>query len=274
MFPYTGGKSREIKHYVGLIPQHINTFVDVFVGAGSTSLVVQELVGKQKITIDRHIVNDTNTDIISVYEHMSDVDFVNEVNAEIGKFNDLPTFEEQKLYHLDNVLKLNAKCANDRIQALRFLMYVKLCFRSILKQVNGKYTNRTINLRPLKGQKTTHIANVRDFNALLKNVEYVSRDFADVIREYGGDEENFLFCDPPYLECETPNILYGQDFNKTHYELLFKLFSECQAKCMIVVNDTPYVRELFDGYIKKEYDYVYHASRITKRAVHLVITNF
>jgi site-specific DNA-adenine methylase len=182
------------------------------------------------MTIDRHIVNDMNTDIMSVYKHMKNVRFVDEVNAEIVKFVNLPTVEAQKEYHLNNVLKLNAGCANDRIQALRFLMYVRVCYRSMLKQVNGKYTNRSINLRPLKGHSTTNVSFVKNLTSLLESVECMSRDFVDVINEFGDDEGNFLFCDPPYLECDTPNILYGCEFNKTHYDVLFDLFSALLLK--------------------------------------------
>jgi DNA adenine methylase len=92
------------------------------------------------------------------------------------------------------------------------------------------------------------------------------------------DPNNFVFLDPPYDSVFTD---YGYcSFGKDEHIKLANCFKTTKNKCLMIIGDTPFIRDLYDGFIADEYDKKYrfklHSGRIGDEinTKHLVIKNF
>ena len=103
-------------------------------------------------------------------------------------------------------------------------------------------------------------------------------DFAAFLLKYTPSANDFIFLDPPYdskFSTYTQNIFSMQDQERlAHY-----LKSQCQAKFMLVIKNTPAILSLYAqaGLIVRTFDKKYLVSiqdRNDRNAEHLIITNY
>ena len=130
----------------------------------------------------------------------------------------------------------------------------------------GRY--KTYNFEEILNEK---------YHELLKDTIIHEKSFEYIFEHYN-DSENFVFLDPPYDSVFTD---YGYcSFGKDEHIRLADLFKTTKNKCLMIIGDTEFIRELYHGYIVDEYDKKYrfklHSGRVGNEinTKHLVIKNY
>ena len=130
----------------------------------------------------------------------------------------------------------------------------------------GRY--KTYKYEDLKNKK---------YEDLLAATDVLNKDFAHIFENYN-DENNFMFLDPPY-DSEFTDYGYCT-FGRKEHERLADLFKKTKIKCLMIIGETDFIKELYDGYIVDKYDKKYrfklHSGRVGDEinTKHLVIKNY
>lgn len=256
LIKWSGGKTDELPAFENYLPSKCNTFIEVF--AGGAALFFSEKVNSKNV-----ILNDIHEELISFYNALKD----NKME-EIHNFMNSCNFSEDEYY--------NIRSNNELEDYKRFYYLRKTCYRGMLRynkkgEFNvpfGRYSK--ITYKELLDPKVTF---------LFENTSVTKFDFSTIFEKYSDNPENFLFLDPPY---DSPFSDYGYCvFGKEQHILLAKLFKKSKAKCLMVISETPFIKELYKDYIvftyPKKYKFRLHSNRITSENIdknHLVIANY
>lgn len=158
--------------------------------------------------------------------------------------------------------------------AKRFFYLRKTCFRGMLRYNSsgkfnipwGRYKN--YNFEDIKEQKYT---------TLLKRTEIYNKTFEEIFDKYN-DSSNFVFLDPPY-DSEFTDYGYCS-FGKEEHKKLAEIFKKTKNKCLMIIGETDFIKNLYNGYIVSSYDKKYrfklHSGRINDSInnKHLIIKNY
>jgi DNA adenine methylase len=112
----------------------------------------------------------------------------------------------------------------------------------------------------------------------LKNTVIENMDFAAFLQKYPPQASDFIFLDPPY-DSEFSTYAQNEFTMKDQERLAQFLLTECQAKFMLVIKNTPAILELYSatGFNMSTFDKTYLVSfqdRNDRDVEHLIITNF
>ena len=238
---WVGGKRQLLKDIKELIPKHITTYVEPFVGGGAVLFDLQP---------DNAIINDYNEELINVYR------VVKEEPAKLLNFLE----EHHKLNSEDYFYKIRALDRNDNYidmgyieKAARIIYLNKTCYNGLFRvnqagQFNtpyGKYKNPNIINRP------TILAMSKYFNEM-KSLKIGSGDYANTLK--GLRKGTFVYFDPPYLPISSASSFTGYTDQGFGYEEQERLKKECDKlnkigiKFMLSNSDHPLVRELYKEY--------------------------
>jgi DNA adenine methylase len=112
----------------------------------------------------------------------------------------------------------------------------------------------------------------------LRKAVIANMDFEHFLQTYPPQAEDFIFLDPPY---DSEFSTYAQnEFSLQDQERLARyVIQQCQAKCMLVMKNTPAIRQLYNHpkLHLRAFDKKYLVSfqdRNDKSAEHLLITNY
>ena len=101
---------------------------------------------------------------------------------------------------------------------------------------------------------------------------------AQFVFEKFNDENNFVFLDPPYDSVFTD---YGYcKFEKSNHVKLYDMFSKTQNKCLLIIGETDFIKDLYKLYIvgsySKTYAFKIYGGRVGKEINnnHLIIANY
>ncbi len=96
--------------------------------------------------------------------------------------------------------------------------------------------------------------------------------YAEIIKRYDRPE-TFFYCDPPYWGCED---YYGKEiFSREDFTQLAELLGNIKGRCLISLNDTPEVREIFRDFQIDEAACTYSAGKGTRpKAKEVLIRNY
>lgn len=253
---WSGGKKDEIKHFEHMIPTDIATYVEPFFGGGAVFFHLQPA---------KAVVSDVHKELVDFYNALK-----------VGRGSDIHTFlkehpnDEDTYYKVRDHFKVETALDN----AKRFYYLRKTCFRGMLRyNRDGKFNipygrYKTYNFDELLDEKYQRVFDGTD----------VRNDSFETIFEMCDDPKNFIFLDPPY-DSEFTDYGYCS-FGKDEHRRLANCFKQSKARCMMVIGKTPFIEELYDGYIKKEYYKKYafkiHSNRVGDEInkTHVVITNY
>lgn len=253
---WSGGKEREIPQILPHLPDAYDTYVEPFIGGGALYFHLNR---------PKNVISDVHTDLVTFY---------NSIKAGHGEdiyalMRQHPN-DEATYYHVRDVME----CTTDVLKAFRFYYLRKTCFRGMMRyNANGKF-----NI-PFGRYKTMNFEAVREtsYQRLLENTTVLNKGFEDIFTDYG-TSDNFFFLDPPYDSKFTD---YGYcKFDRKHHETLFQCFEETQAKCLMIIGDTEFIRELYRPYIVGRYEKKYAFKLLEGRVGneintdHLVIKNW
>jgi len=256
LIKWSGGKSDEIKMFEKYFPEHYNKYIEPFVGGGSVYFYLNP---------ENAVISDVHIELIDLYKSIG-----KGKSQEIHEFMKITPNDENTYYKVRDEMKVNDELDN----AKRFYYQRKTCFRGMLRyNKNGKFNipfgrYKTINFNDLLN---------KDYESLLSRTEILNKEFEYIFENYD-DENNFMFLDPPY-DSEFTDYGYCQ-FGKEEQKKLALLFKNTKIKCLMVIGKTPFIEELYSGYIVSEYDKKYKFKLYDNRigdeinAKHLIIKNY
>ena len=116
-----------------------------------------------------------------------------------------------------------------------------------------------------------------DYTDLLKNTDIRLTSFETIFQEFN-DEGNFVFLDPPY-DSKFTNYGYCS-FDREYHSRLADLFKATKNKCLLVIGESTFIRDLYKEYIvesyHKKYMFKLYSGRIKDEIDnrHLIIKNY
>jgi DNA adenine methylase len=256
LIKWSGGKSDEIKMFEKYFPENYNKYIEPFVGGGSVFFYLNPT---------NAVISDVHIELVDLYKNIG-----NGNGKEIYEFMKQMPNDETTYYKVRDEMKI----INALDSAKRFYYQRKTAFRGMLRyNKHGKFNipfgrYKTINYNALIN---------KDYETLLGKTEILNKDFNYIFENYN-DETNFMFLDPPY-DSEFTDYGYCQ-FGKTEQVKLAELFKNTKNKCLMVIGRTPFIEELYNGYIVAEYDKKYRFKLYNNRigneinTTHLIIKNY
>jgi DNA adenine methylase len=265
LFRYPGGKRAEIKHYADFIPQSgdFNLYVEPFVGGGATYFHLNHP--------GANVIADVNPQVVNFYE---------QVQAGRGQrlaalVEQYPNIEANYLFVRDAFVTAGVPL----LEAFRFYYLRQTCFRGIDQYDRwGRFNtgwNRTANGRVPSCSRLLDPS----YASLLGRSHVRLASFEDTIAEHCDSPDAFVFLDPPYVGFDHypgARVQGEEQFGRREHETLFGLFEESRARCLLIVADSPLMRELYRGYVRAAYakNYSMKRNRQVARSTHLIITNY
>ena len=251
---WSGGKAEEIKQILPLMPVH-ETYVEPFVGGGALYFYLNP---------QKAVINDIHPELVKLYKAIGSGQ-----RQQMKAFMTAHPNSEEEYYKVRSM-----PITSDFDAACQFYYLRKTCFRGMLRYNSsggfnipyGKY--KTINFSDLDGS---------GHEQLLARTTIMSGSFKDVFAACD-TPDHFIFLDPPYDSKFTD---YGYcSFGRKEQEELAVLFKKSKAKCMIVIGETDYIRNLYAGYIvhryPKNYKFKIHSGRVGEEinVNHIIICNY
>ncbi len=231
-FPWRGGKFHLAPKLVKLFPSH-RIYVEVFGGAASV------LLAKPPSPIE--VYNDHDGNLVNLFETVRNHPLLFLERCQFLLYS-------RELYaEWSRQLDHNFQGADiDRIEAAVRTYY------SIVSAFTGDPTKGWAFDRASptsKGGPMRWMSVWRKIGYLsdrLKHVAIDCLDFRDCIKNWD-TEETLFFLDPPYFDVASDGY-YGGKFGVADHEELARVLSRVKAKWMLTYDDTPKLRELYNGF--------------------------
>lgn len=258
---YVGGKLSELEIIAPYFPYSINTYVEAFLGGGAVFFYLRP---------QKAIINDINLRLYNFYKGLIENSF--NIREQLDDFSyrynnaDLDT-KEKMYYEIRSMY--NKHIPSEYDYSTLYYIINKLAYAGMVRFNN----NDEFNV-PFGRYKTINNNITEEHVSLLQRVKLYNKDYSEVILE--AKKDDFVFLDPPYHQLYTE---YGNGFEFPEEKQieLSELFKKSPANCMIVINKTDLISELYKDYIKKEYSKTYSINfknRNERDSKHLIITNY
>lgn len=257
---WAGGKSRLLKHYLPLLPEHIGHYVEPFFGGGA-------LYGALKLRNPEMtaVISDINGEMMRIYKTIQNKPTEFEENLRIfaDSYMALPPAGRKEYYYERRKEYWGLKEGVRTDALLYFLM--KTCFNGIWQscaEANGKF-GTPVGLVDKKNYVYKSEL-IQEWNLALQGTSILSYAY-DALPQY---TNGFIYCDPPYRGSFTT---YNTTFGDIEQE---KLVRWCQARAsegnvVWLAN-----RDMGDGFFEKlapeatihRFDITYTAGRRKRTA--------
>jgi len=220
---WLGGKSRLAQRIIDRIPAH-TCYVEPFAGAAWV------LFRKAESKVE--VINDINKDVVTLYRCLQ------------WHLDEFVRYFRWALVSREGfglIKKANPDTLTDIQRAARFYYLQQACFGGKIVGPTFGYSRTTPSkLNLLRIEEYLSAAHLRLARAYIECLPY-----ADVITRYDGPE-TFFYIDPPYWGGEND---YGRDvFSRDDYTKLAELLKGIKGKFLLSLNDTPGVRDVFNGF--------------------------
>lgn len=236
---WVGGKRQLLDEIIPLLPKRVTTYCEPFLGGGAVLFSIQP---------SKAIVNDLNSDLMSVYEIIND-----DVESLI---KDLKKHENTSEYFYtirDIDRDREAYQAMSKVERASRLIYLnKTCFNGLFRvNSSGEFNS------PFGHYKNPNIVNEPILRAVNKyfssnDIAFYNEDFAETLNrvEKGG----FVYLDPPYDPVSDTASFTGYNkggFNKSEQIRLKQCCDELTqrgVKFMLSNSSTEFIKELYKDY--------------------------
>lgn len=252
---WSGGKSDEISKILPYLPETYDTYLEPFIGGGALYFHLEP---------QKSVINDVHNELTDFYQSMKD-----------GHANDIYNFMEENPNEEATYYNVRSLPHDDPLDnAKRFYYLRKTCYRGMLRY--NKKGGFNIPYGRYKTCNFEELVNPR-YTELLSRTIITNGSFEKVFEDYN-NKDNFMFLDPPY-DSEFTDYGYCS-FGKEEHQKLADCFKNTDIKCLMIIGKTPFIEELYNGYIVSEYDKKYrfklHSGRVGDEinTKHLVIKNY
>jgi len=154
--------------------------------------------------------------------------------------------------------------------AFQFYYLRQTCFRGIYQRDRDGHFNTSWNTTDNTSINSHKLLDPA-YQQLLESTDILLQSFEQTMIDFD-DSETFCFLDPPYPGKDH----YSSDFGTREHEVLADLFTDTHSKCLLIVEDSPLIRELYRDYIVDSYSTAYKMKRAQKvrSTEHLIIANY
>lgn len=277
LFKWTGGKRREIKILKDYFPQFVldgeqYDFVEPFAGGAAVYWHLNNVNGNNSI-------NDYDPDLVNFYTMMrdQDEDFITPIHQASTLYEGDNTDHDKQAenyYYWRNLDRDNGLLnLSEQQRAARFWIVNQLSF-SGMRRFNKK-GEFNVPYGHYKNLNSTLITS-QDHVNLLKNTTITNGDYLDVL-DTSDHDNTFIFLDPPYTRVMKKYSSDNEFTEQDQINLRDKLVNIKQASWMLVINQSDFIEELYEGYISKVYNLKYGVNirnRFDTDVNHLIITNY
>lgn len=208
------------------------------------------------------VLNDFDGNLINFWTQVRD-----NCTALIESFRYLPAsrevFEKYKVKYKNNDYK-------DNLQRAHIYYYInRMCFGGDMKGP----TIGTSKCAPSTFRPDKLMAQLESAFHRLEKVFIENKDFVDVIRQYDS-KDTLFYIDLPYRNAK----LYATGkFTDDQYKQLHDCCKDIQSKCLITLNNDPFIQELFIDFHQIDHGVTYSVCRETvgrRKFNELIITNY
>lgn len=236
---WVGGKRQLLGEITPLLPKQITSYCEPFLGGGAVLFAIQP---------SKSIVNDLNTDLISVYEVIRD-----DVDSLI---EDLKRHENDSKYFYairDKDRNRETYQAMSKVERASRLIYLnKTCFNGLFRVNSAGEFNS-----PFGHYKNPNIVNEPVLRAVNKyfsssNITFCNEDFAATLNRVG--KGGFVYLDPPYDPVSDTASFTGYNrggFDRTEQIRLKQCCDELTkrgVKFLLSNSSTAFIKELYGDY--------------------------
>lgn len=277
LFKWTGGKRREIKILKEFFPNFVShhqqyDFVEPFAGGAAVYWYLNNVDGGNRI-------NDYDEELVNFYAMMREQD--DEFITPILQASALYSSEysnhdkqEENYYYWRNLDKDNGlDNLSQQKRAARFWIVNQLSFSGMRRfNSKGEFNVPYGHYKNLNSNNITSQAHVN----LLKKTIITHGDYLSTL-DVSDNENTFIFLDPPYTRVMKKYSSDNEFTEKDHINLRNKLLSMEHASWMLVINQSDFIEELYNGYISQIYSLKYGLNirnRFDTDVHHLIISNY
>ena len=236
---WVGGKRQLLDEIKLLLPKHITSYCEPFFGGGAVLFSLQP---------KKAIINDLNSDLISMYEVIRDN--VEELILDLQKHKNTPEYfyamrdrdRNKKAY--DNMTKIE--------RASRLLYLNKTCYNGLFRvNTAGEFNS------PFGHYKNPTIVNAPVLRAVNKyfqanTIEFCNEDFATILAKV--KKGTFVYLDPPYDPVSDTSSFTGYNKGGFDREEQIRLKNCCEElnrrgiKFMLSNSATDFIKNLYREY--------------------------
>lgn len=264
---YPGGKSRFVNLICPLLGE-FNEYREPFAGGASVFFGLFNKFGNKK----KYSINDSFHDLYCFYNSLKyDSDGMIEIITDMKKH-----FSDGKLLY--KYIKDRQKESNSQIEiGSMFFIINRITFSGV--SYCGGYSQQAFEKR----FTDSSIERLKEASKTLKNVEITNTDYSChlLIENNICPQKTVIYLDPPYALEKKSMKLYGNHGDR-HKHFDFERFAEnvnrCKFRCLISLNDTEEVRQLFKDFIivpfEKYHSMKYGGTGNHKIGKELLIANY
>lgn len=264
---WVGGKGSSVERLLQLIPAHIDTYVEPFVGSGALFF---------SLNFDKAIINDSNSELIATYQEIKENVFELEMYLSTLIY-DKSLYE--KIRSWDREKDFFKRPRVERAARLIYLM--KTCYNGLYRVSKKNYFNT-----PMGNYKSPLICDVPTLNACYKflndkNVAIYNQDYASLLDMI--PDNAFVYLDPPYFPVSKTANFTSYQSDKFKETEQFRLLDFCMnlhkrgIRFLLSNSDVPEAREIYSRFNIKVLEVCRRInSNITKRSAvnELAVTNY
>ena len=253
--PYLGGKralAPKIVERLNRVPHSL--YVEVFVGMGGVFF-------KRNFQPTAEVINDKSGDVVNLFRILQ---------RHYVFFMDHLRYKLTSRKEFERLIAVDPSTLTDIERAARFLYLQRTAY-------GGKVSGRNFGVapeRPARFDVTKLAPALEEIFERLSSVVIENLDWSEVIERYDRADAMF-YMDPPYWGCEDD---YGKEiFSRDDFAKMADAMKSMKGKAIVSLNDTPGVRETFDGLRMETFDLKYmigQASAGPKEVREVLIYNF
>jgi DNA adenine methylase Dam len=241
---YPGGKSRAIKYLVPKFPKTVTEYREPFIGGGSVAIAFTKENPNAKVW-----VSDLYEPLVNFWQQLQENgEKMTDILTNAKYAHDEPDKAKELFLHAKANLNDFSLSALDR--AIYFYIINKCSFSGLTEASSFSAQASKSNF------SIAGIERLEEYKELIKNWTITHISYEHIL-VYPGDENTFIFLDPPY---DIKDNLYGNK-GSLHKGFDHKLFCDrvrdCKMNWMITYNDNPTLREWLHGYHMHSWDLTY-----------------
>lgn len=266
---WAGGKRQLVPEIRKRMPQSFNRYFEPFVGGGALFFELQP---------NNAVINDINRALIHAYlqiKHASKdaADALIEIDRQYESAQDKKAFYYLAREEYNHIL-LSEPTGSRAVALLIFIN--KHCFNGLYR-VNSKGAFNVPFNKSTAASGTTE--NIFAVSHALKNTKITSCDFEQATQD--AKKGDFIFFDSPYAPLNPTSFesYTKQGFSKTEHKRLSELFKRKSKEgcfCMLTNHNTPFIRNLYNGFTMEEVSVrrSINSNAANRRGKELIIRNY